>query len=209
MLVPIFTHVLAITIGVLVIVWLEREISAGIQQRIGPEYAGHLGILQALADDTKLLFKENLLPSRGDARLFSIGPSIAVMSILLSYLVIPFGYCLVLADLSIAHDRNESHIHPRTCSSTLRASLKIRGFCDISDGLSCISNKLFNSWHDLIETLAWAHAHTPLANLIHWRDKPVALSIVQARLIGLAHFYVDYIFTYAAFLIASTSGKFG
>nr|QGT34109.1 NADH-plastoquinone oxidoreductase subunit 1 [Chamaesium wolffianum] len=101
MLVPIFTPVLGITIGVLVIVWLEREISAGIQQRIGPEYAGPLGILQALADGTKLLFKENLLPSRGDTRLFSIGPSIAVTSILLSYLVIPFGYHLVLADFSI------------------------------------------------------------------------------------------------------------
>ncbi|KAI3664691.1 hypothetical protein L1987_88320 [Smallanthus sonchifolius] len=100
-LIPIFTPVLGITIGVLVIVWLEREISAGIQQRIGPEYAGPLGILQALADGTKLLFKENLLPSRGDTRLFSIGPSIAVISILLSYLVIPFGYHLVLADLSI------------------------------------------------------------------------------------------------------------
>ena len=33
-------------------------------------------------------------------------------------------------------------------------------------------------------------------------DKPVALSIVQARLVGLAHFSVGYIFTYAAFLIA-------
>nr|YP_010023965.1 NADH dehydrogenase subunit 1 [Uncaria rhynchophylla]QOP63311.1 NADH dehydrogenase subunit 1 [Uncaria rhynchophylla] len=101
MLVPIFTLVLGITIGVLVIVWLEREISAGIQQRIGPEYAGPLGILQALADGTKLLFKENLLPSRGDALLFSIGPSIAVISIFLSYSVIPFGYRLVLADLTI------------------------------------------------------------------------------------------------------------
>ncbi|KAL5644309.1 hypothetical protein ACJX0J_002255 [Zea mays] len=48
-------------------------------------------------------------------------------------------------------------------------------------------------WQELIETLAW----------------PVALSIVQARLVGLAHFSVGYIFTYAAFLIASTSGKFG
>ncbi|PWA53066.1 ribosomal protein S15 (chloroplast) [Artemisia annua] len=90
MLIPIFTPVLGITIGVLVIVWLEREISAG-----------PLGILQALADGTKLLFKENLLPSRGDTRLFSIGPSIAVISVLLSYLVIPFGDHLVLADLSI------------------------------------------------------------------------------------------------------------
>nr|YP_009872492.1 NdhA [Paederia scandens]QKT21738.1 NdhA [Paederia scandens] len=100
-LVPIFGLVLGITIGVLVIVWLEREISAGIQQRIGPEYAGPLGILQALADGVKLLFKENLLPSRGDARLFSIGPSIAVISILLSYSVIPFGYHFVLSDLTI------------------------------------------------------------------------------------------------------------
>nr|QBC71864.1 NADH-plastoquinone oxidoreductase subunit 1 [Ercilla volubilis] len=101
MFVPIVILVLGITIGVLVIVWLEREISASIQQRIGPEYAGPLGILQALADGTKLLFKENLLPSRGDMCLFSIGPSIAVISILLSYSVIPFSYRLVLADLSI------------------------------------------------------------------------------------------------------------
>nr|YP_010628813.1 NADH dehydrogenase subunit 1 [Begonia egregia]WBN95703.1 NADH dehydrogenase subunit 1 [Begonia egregia] len=100
-LVPIFTPIFGITIGVLVIVWLEREISAGIQQRIGPEYAGPMGVLQALADGTKLLLKENLLPSRGDTHLFSIGPSIAVISILLSYSVIPFGYRLVLADLNI------------------------------------------------------------------------------------------------------------
>ncbi|KAK9082290.1 hypothetical protein Syun_031748 [Stephania yunnanensis] len=73
----------------------------GVQQRIGPEYAGPLGILQALADGTKLLFKEDLLPSRGDIRLFSIGPSIAVISIFISYSVIPFGYRVVLDDLSI------------------------------------------------------------------------------------------------------------
>ena len=48
-LVPILILVLGITISVLAIVWLEREISAGIQQRIGPEYAGPFGILQALA----------------------------------------------------------------------------------------------------------------------------------------------------------------
>nr|QFK69509.1 NADH-plastoquinone oxidoreductase subunit 1 [Ixonanthes chinensis] len=98
---PIFSLVLGITTGILVIVWLEREISAGIQQRIGPEYAGPLGILQALADGTKLLFKENLFPSRGDTRLFIIGPSIAVISTLLSYLTIPFGYHFGLADLNI------------------------------------------------------------------------------------------------------------
>ncbi|KAK7296087.1 hypothetical protein VNO77_50771 [Canavalia gladiata] len=98
---PIFILVLEITISVLAIVWLEREISAGIQQRIGPEYAGPFGVLQALADGTKLLFKENLIPSRGDIRLFSIGPSISVISIIISYSVIPFSYNFVLSDLNI------------------------------------------------------------------------------------------------------------
>lgn len=64
-------------------------------------------------------------------------------------------------------------------------------------------------WQELIETLVWAHERTPLANLVRWKDKPVALSIVQARLVGLAHFTVGYFVTYAAFLIASTSSKFG
>uniref|UniRef100_A0ACD6ASB1 Uncharacterized protein n=1 Tax=Avena sativa TaxID=4498 RepID=A0ACD6ASB1_AVESA len=45
-------------------------------------------------------------------------------------------------------------------------------------------------WQESIETLAWAHERTPLANLIRWRDKPVALSIVQARLVGV-HFKED------------------
>jgi photosystem I P700 chlorophyll a apoprotein A2 len=64
-------------------------------------------------------------------------------------------------------------------------------------------------WQELIETLVWAHERTPLANLVRWKDKPVALSIVQARVVGLAHFTVGYIVTYAAFLIGSTAGKFG
>jgi photosystem I P700 chlorophyll a apoprotein A2 len=64
-------------------------------------------------------------------------------------------------------------------------------------------------WQELIETLVWAHERTPLANLIRWKDKPVALSIVQGRLVGLVHFTVGYVLTYAAFLIAATAGKFG
>nr|YP_010261209.1 photosystem I P700 apoprotein A2 [Cephaleuros karstenii]UIB39150.1 photosystem I P700 apoprotein A2 [Cephaleuros karstenii] len=64
-------------------------------------------------------------------------------------------------------------------------------------------------WQELIETLVWAHESTPIANRVYWKDKPVALSIVQARLVGLAHFSIGYVFTYGAFLIASTTGRFG
>jgi photosystem I P700 chlorophyll a apoprotein A2 len=64
-------------------------------------------------------------------------------------------------------------------------------------------------WQELIEIITWAHERTPLASIVNWRDKPVALSIVQARLVGLVHFSVGYVFTYAAFLIAATTRKFG
>ncbi|XVF14727.1 hypothetical protein REPUB_Repub09cG0086700 [Reevesia pubescens] len=101
MFVSILTLLLGITIGVLVILWLDRDISVGIQQRIKPEYADPLGILQAVADGTKLLFKENILPSRENTHLFSIGPSIAIISILLSFSIIPFSSRLILANLNI------------------------------------------------------------------------------------------------------------
>jgi photosystem I P700 chlorophyll a apoprotein A2 len=58
-------------------------------------------------------------------------------------------------------------------------------------------------WQELVETLCWAHERTPLAEFFLWTDAPVALSIIQGRLVGLAHFTVGYVFTYAPFLIAS------
>jgi photosystem I P700 chlorophyll a apoprotein A2 len=62
-------------------------------------------------------------------------------------------------------------------------------------------------WQELIETLVWAHERTPIANFVRWKDKPIALSIVQARLVGLAHFAVGYIVTFAPFVIASVGGS--
>lgn len=98
---PLFALIVGITIGVLVIVWLERKISASVQQRVGPEYAGPLGIIQALADGTKLFLKENIIPSQGDGVLFNIGPLLVIIPVFLGYLVIPWGYNIILADFGI------------------------------------------------------------------------------------------------------------
>nr|YP_009549149.1 NADH-plastoquinone oxidoreductase subunit 1 [Haplopteris elongata]AYW16211.1 NADH-plastoquinone oxidoreductase subunit 1 [Haplopteris elongata] len=97
----IFILVLGITIGVLVIVWLERKISAGVQQRIGPEYAGPLGILQSLSDGLKLLLKEDVVPGKGNAWLFSAGPVVAVAPVFITFLVLPFGQHIILSNLEI------------------------------------------------------------------------------------------------------------
>jgi NAD(P)H-quinone oxidoreductase subunit 1 len=92
---------LGATLGVLVVVWLERKVSAGVQQRVGPEFAGPLGLLQALADGLKLLLKEAVHPSRADERLFRLGPALVVVPVFLSYLIIPFGPGMMLEDLGV------------------------------------------------------------------------------------------------------------
>lgn len=98
---PMILMLIGATVGVLVTTWLERKISAAAQQRIGPEFAGPLGLLIPVADGLKLLFKEDIIPAKSDALLFSLGPAIVVIPVFLSYLVVPFGQNLQVTDLGI------------------------------------------------------------------------------------------------------------
>ncbi len=98
---PMLLVLVAAVIGVLVNVWLERKISAAVQQRIGPEYAGALGVLQPMADGLKLLFKEDVIPHRADGLLFTLGPVLVLVPVILSWLVVPFGQNLLISDVGI------------------------------------------------------------------------------------------------------------
>ncbi len=98
---PMILMIIGATVGVLVVVWLERKISAAAQQRIGPEYAGPLGVLQPVADGIKLVFKEDVIPAKADPWLFTIGPILVVIPVFLSYLIVPFGQNLVVTDLNV------------------------------------------------------------------------------------------------------------
>jgi NAD(P)H-quinone oxidoreductase subunit 1 len=89
------------TFWALVATWLERKVSAAVQQRIGPEYAGPLGMLIPLADVVKLLVKENVRPAKSDRWLFTLGPVVVVMAVLLAYIIVPFGQNLVITDLGV------------------------------------------------------------------------------------------------------------
>jgi NAD(P)H-quinone oxidoreductase subunit 1 len=98
---PMLLMIIGATVGVLVVVWLERKISAAAQQRIGPEYAGPLGVLQPVADGIKLVFKEDVIPAKADPWLFTIGPTLVVVPVFLSYLIIPFGQNINVTDLNV------------------------------------------------------------------------------------------------------------
>jgi NAD(P)H-quinone oxidoreductase subunit 1 len=98
---PMVTVLVAAVVGVLVNVWLERKISAAVQQRIGPEYAGPLGVLQPMADGLKLVFKEDIIPARADGLLFTLGPVLVLVPVILSWLVVPFGQNLLISNVGV------------------------------------------------------------------------------------------------------------
>jgi NADH-quinone oxidoreductase subunit H len=81
--------------------WLERRVWARMQSRVGPNRVGPQGILQWLADGIKNLLKEDLIPSAADAKLFSLAPYVVFMGFLCTFVVIPFGATLIVADLNV------------------------------------------------------------------------------------------------------------
>lgn len=69
----------------------ERKIAAFIQDRLGPNRAGPFGLLQPLADGLKLFMKEEIIPTSSNKVLFVLGPSLAMITAMLTSAVIPWG----------------------------------------------------------------------------------------------------------------------
>src|SRR5438034_4454027 len=69
----------------------ERKIGAFLQDRRGPNRAGPFGILQPLADGGKLFFKEEIIPLASSKFLFVLGPSLAMVTAMLTSAVIPWS----------------------------------------------------------------------------------------------------------------------
>jgi len=74
-----------------IMVYVERKVSAKIQQRMGPTLVGPAGMLQPLADIIKLVMKENLRPKAADKILFALAPMISAATAFAAFAVVPFG----------------------------------------------------------------------------------------------------------------------
>lgn len=81
--------------------YLERKVASWMQDRIGPNRAGPFGILQPLADGTKLFFKEEIIPNTSNKVLFVLGPGLAMLAALMTCAVIPWGNVLVFGDTKV------------------------------------------------------------------------------------------------------------
>ena len=71
--------------------YAERKVAAFIQDRRGPNRAGPFGILQPLADGLKLFMKEEIVPNTSNRFLFILGPSLAMLTAMMTSAVIPWG----------------------------------------------------------------------------------------------------------------------
>src|SRR4051812_7947900 len=74
-----------------VLVWLERRGSAFIQNRLGPNRVGPLGLTQLLADAVKFIFKEEFVPERSNKFFFYAAPVVALIPGALAFGSIPLG----------------------------------------------------------------------------------------------------------------------
>jgi NADH-quinone oxidoreductase subunit H len=100
---------LIVVAGVLIVVltiaagliWLERRLLALWQDRYGPNRVGPAGLLQVLADTIKLLWKEDWIPPFADKPVFIIAPAVIMVTVLMSFAIIPFAPGLLVADLGI------------------------------------------------------------------------------------------------------------
>ncbi|MGH3941474.1 MAG: NADH-quinone oxidoreductase subunit NuoH [Pseudonocardiaceae bacterium] len=76
---------------VMFIIWAERRVVGRMQHRPGPNRVGPFGLLQALADGVKLVFKEEIRPVLADRWVYILAPAISAIAAFTAFSVIPLG----------------------------------------------------------------------------------------------------------------------
>ena len=83
------------------LIWLERRLLALWQDRYGPNRVGPFGLLQVVADGVKIFMKEDWIPPFADKPVFILAPAIIMVTVLMSYAVLPVAPGIIISDLNI------------------------------------------------------------------------------------------------------------
>lgn len=80
-----------VMVSVIFMIMYERKAIARLGNRWGPNRAGPKGWLQAIADGTKLAFKEALIPAAGDKFVYRLAPLISLVPAFVAFSIVPVG----------------------------------------------------------------------------------------------------------------------
>jgi NADH-quinone oxidoreductase subunit H len=97
--------VAGVLLGVLTLaanlIWVERRLLALWQDRYGPNRVGPFGLLQTVADTIKMFSKEDWTPPFADRAVFVMAPAIIMVTVLISFAVVPMGPDVVVTDMNV------------------------------------------------------------------------------------------------------------
>jgi NADH-quinone oxidoreductase subunit H len=83
------------------LIWLERRLLGLWQDRYGPNRVGPLGLMQVLADMIKIFSKEDWIPPFADKPVFVLAPGVIIVTVLMSFAVIPVTQSINVVDLNV------------------------------------------------------------------------------------------------------------
>jgi NADH-quinone oxidoreductase subunit H len=98
--IKILVVMVPLLITVAYLTFAERKVIGYMQDRVGPNRVGPMGLFQPFADLIKLVLKEIIIPQKSNKYLFFVAPLLSLVPAFAAWAAIPFSEGVVLADIN-------------------------------------------------------------------------------------------------------------